>query len=133
MSTPEVSGAQMTGKVVITASDGHLDAPVDARFGRAPWLLLVDLESGLLQQAVDTRDQAMAPQGAGIRAAETVARLGATALVTGHCGPKAFRALEAARIAVITGATGTVAETVAAVRDGRLVPADQADVPGHWA
>ncbi len=122
-----------TSKVVITAAGDRADAAVDPRFGRAPWLLLVDAATGAVEVAVDNAAGVAAAQGAGVRAAETVARLGASALVTGHCGPKAYRALESAGVEVYTGAAGTVAEAVAQYREGRLSRAQAADVAGHWA
>lgn len=121
------------GRVVVTAAGEREDSPVDPRFGRAPRLLLVDVASGRVERAVANDEGVAAVQGAGIRAAEAVAALGAEALLTGHCGPKAFRALQAAGVKVFTGAAGTVAEAVAALREGRLTPADEADVAGHWA
>jgi predicted Fe-Mo cluster-binding NifX family protein len=53
--------------------------------------------------------------------------------VTGHCGPKAFRTLEAAGIAVFIGASGTVADAVEQLRSGALERAASPDVAGHWA
>jgi predicted Fe-Mo cluster-binding NifX family protein len=73
-----------------------------------------------------------AAQGAGIQAAETVSRLGCECLLTGHCGPKAFRALSAAGIRVYNGANGTVGEAIAAFEAGKLALAAEADVDGHW-
>ncbi|NLF07934.1 MAG: dinitrogenase iron-molybdenum cofactor biosynthesis protein, partial [Pirellulaceae bacterium] len=73
-----------------------------------------------------------APQGAGIQAAQTVARLGAEALLTGHVGPKAFATLSAANVAVFTGAAGTVKEAVDQFNNGKLERAAQSDVRGHW-
>jgi len=67
-----------------------------------------------------------------VQAAQTAAGLGADCLLTGHCGPKAFRALQAAGMQVYTGAAGTVAEAIAALEQGRLHPASSADVEGHW-
>lgn len=127
MSAPEVAP-----QVIVTATGEGSDAAVDPRFGRAPWLLLVDAVSGQVEQAVDNGAAVAAAQGAGIRAAETVARLGAGVLITGHCGPKAFRALQAVGVAVYTGAEGIVAEAVADYRAGRLNRATDADVSGHW-
>lgn len=126
MSSPE-------DRVVVTATGDGLDAQVDPRFGRAAWFLLVNLSSGNVEQAVDNADGVAAMQGAGVRAAEVVARLGAGALITGHCGPKAFRALQSAGVDVFTGADGTVASAIASFRDGGLDRADGADVVQHWA
>lgn len=119
-------------KLVFTTSGDDLDAPLDSRFGRAPKYLLYDLESGTFV-VVDNRQNLDAAQGAGIQAAENVARLGASALVTGHCGPKAFRVLTVAGVAVYNTDAPTVKEALALFRAGKLTEADAADVEGHWA
>jgi predicted Fe-Mo cluster-binding NifX family protein len=59
--------------------------------------------------------------------------LRAEAVITGHCGPKAFRTLQAAGIQVVVGADGTVADAVEQFKSGELVPSDAADVESHWA
>jgi predicted Fe-Mo cluster-binding NifX family protein len=82
---------------------------------------------------VNNRSGVDAAQGAGVQAAEIVSRLGAECLVTGHCGPKAFRTLEAAGITVYTGATGTVAEALEQLASGGLTHTEAPDVAGHWA
>ena len=70
---------------------------------------------------------------AGIQSAETVSRLGAEVVVTGHCGPKALRTLRAAGIRIVTGAQGTVKEAVDAFNKGALKYAEAPDVESHWA
>jgi predicted Fe-Mo cluster-binding NifX family protein len=118
-------------KVVVTSSGNDMGSEVDSRFGRASSFVLVDTASGEAMFMENTSG-AGAAQGSGVHAAETVSRLGAECLVTGHCGPKAFRALRAAGIAVYTGASGTVADAVEQLRTGALEPAAGPDVGGHW-
>lgn len=118
-------------KVAVTAQGPGLDSPVDPRFGRARQFVLVDSDSGEFT-AHDNAQSLNAPQGAGIQAAQAVARLGAEAVLTGHVGPKAFATLRAARVAVYTGVTGTVREAVERFTAGQLQAADAADVEGHW-
>jgi predicted Fe-Mo cluster-binding NifX family protein len=118
-------------KIVVTADGETLDAPVDQRFGRAAKFIVYDSVTKDLQ-VVDNSQSLNAAQGAGIQAAETISRLGAECLLTGHCGPKAFRALSAAGIRVYSAASGTVAEAIASFEAGRLAQAAGADVDGHW-
>ncbi len=118
-------------KVVVTSQGKDMDAPVDLRFGRAPWFIVVDTETGEYE-AVSNEQNLNAPQGAGIQAADNVARTGARALVTGNCGPNAFRTLSEAEIKVYMGSSGTVAEAVEAFKRGDLGAADEANVEGHW-
>jgi predicted Fe-Mo cluster-binding NifX family protein len=119
-------------KIIVTARGDGLEAEVDERFGRAARFVLYDTETRSVQD-IDNRQSLNASQGAGIQAAETVSRLGAECLLTGHCGPKAFRTLAAAGIRVYTGAAGTVAQTIDSYLQGRLKQAATADVDGHWA
>jgi predicted Fe-Mo cluster-binding NifX family protein len=119
-------------KIALTTTGQSLDAPFESRFGRAPRFIVVDLEQDSYT-VVDNQQSLEAAQGAGIQAAQTVARLGVEALVSGHCGPKAFRVLQAAGITVFTCAAATVAEALQQYRAGKLVPAQNADVQGHWS
>jgi len=118
-------------KIVITTSGNDLNAPLDSRFGRAPKFLIYDLENGAFEVA-DNEQNLNAAQGAGIQSAQNIARLGAQALITGHCGPKAFRVLQAAGIKIYNTSAATVAEAIELYRSGKLKEAASADVEGHW-
>lgn len=104
---------------------------MDSRFGRAPKFLVYDLETNTFE-VIDNQQNLNAAQGAGIQSAETVARLGAKALVTGHCGPKAFRVLAAAGIKIYNTDALTVADALEQFRSDKLREAGSADVEGHW-
>jgi predicted Fe-Mo cluster-binding NifX family protein len=118
-------------KIVFTTSGNTLQAPLDSRFGRAPKFLVYDLDVNTFE-VVDNQQSLNANQGAGIQSAESVARQGAKALVTGHCGPKAFRVLSAAGIKIYNTDVRTVAEALQHYRAGKLTEARSADVEGHW-
>jgi len=119
-------------KIAFTTSGVDLDAPLDSRFGRAPKFLVYDLEANAFT-VIDNEQNMNAVQGAGIQAAEAVSRLGAEAVVTGHCGPKAFRVLSAAGIRVFNTDALTVAAALEQYRAGKITEAKSADVEGHWA
>ncbi len=119
-------------KIAFSTSGVTLDAPLDPRFGRAPRFLLYSMESGSFE-IIDNAQNLSAAQGAGIQAAETLLRAGADALVTGHCGPKAFRVLSAAGVAVYNTTAATVHEALTAYKAGELQPADEANAEGHWS
>ena len=118
-------------KVAITAQGQDLESPVDPRFGRAKWFLVVDTETGEFE-VVDNKQNVNAAQGAGIQAAQIVASKETNVLITGHCGPNAFRTLSAAGIQIIAGAKGTVAEALEKFKSGEVKPVDGPDVEGHW-
>ncbi|MEJ2025010.1 MAG: NifB/NifX family molybdenum-iron cluster-binding protein [Deltaproteobacteria bacterium] len=118
-------------KVAVTATGKELDSPVDPRFGRAPYIVIVDSDE-MTVEALDNKENMNALKGAGIQAATMVSDHGAEVLLTGHCGPNAFKALQAADIGVANNATGTVREAVTAYLEGKLPLADDSDVEGHW-
>lgn len=118
-------------RVAVSSQDRHLSSPVDQRFGRAPWFVVVDAESGEFI-SVENIQNLNAVQGAGIQAAQNVAALQVEAVLTGHCGPKAFRVLSQAGVKVFTGIEGTVAEAVARFKEGVLQESTDANVEGHW-
>lgn len=118
-------------KVAFTTSGDDLGAPLDTRFGRAPKFLVYDLDTNTFH-VIDNQQNLNAGQGAGIQAAESVVRAGAKAVVTGHCGPKAFRVLSAAGLKVYNTEAATVSEALDRYRSGKLVEARSADVEGHW-
>ena len=118
-------------KIAISAEGNTQNSTVDPRFGRARWFVLYDSDSGQYE-AVDNGASAEAMQGAGPKAAELLAGRKVEAVITGHCGPKAFQALKAAGIEVFVDAEGTVAEVVAKYKAGDFKSADGPDVRGHW-
>jgi predicted Fe-Mo cluster-binding NifX family protein len=118
-------------KIAFTTSGSDLNAPLDSRFGRAPKFLIYDLDNASLE-VIDNQQNLNAAQGAGIQSAETVARSGAKALVSGHCGPKAFRVLTAAGVKVYNSDAATVADALEQFKAGKLKEAGNADVEGHW-
>lgn len=87
------------GKIAITCQSPDLDAQMDSRFGRCAGFLIVDPDTMKFEYLENGQAQVMA-QGAGIQAAETVARSGAKTVLTGYVGPKAFAALSGAGIQI---------------------------------
>ncbi len=111
-------------KVAVTAESPELDARIDPRFGRAAGFLIIDPDTMAFDYVDNGRSQVMA-QGAGIQAAEIVAASGAGVLLTGFVGPKAFRALNAAGIAVGPNMDDlTVREAIQRFRSGAVEIAD---------
>jgi predicted Fe-Mo cluster-binding NifX family protein len=103
-------------KICVSAASNSLDAPVDPRFGRCPYFIIVDLETMQFEAIPNVASNAMG--GAGIQAAQTIAGRGVKVLITGNIGPKAFQALSSAGIRIITGVYGTVREVVEKYRRG---------------
>jgi predicted Fe-Mo cluster-binding NifX family protein len=118
-------------KVAVTSQGTDLASPVDPRFGRARFFLVVDTETGELA-AHDNAQNLNALQGAGIQAGRNVVNLGVGAVITGNVGPKAFTTLQAAGIEIHVGAGGSVGEAIEQFKAGQLTRADRANVEGHW-
>ena len=119
-------------KLAFTTTGENLDSQLDPSFGRARNFLIYDLDTEA-SIIIGNEQNLEAAQGAGIQAAQTIAKAGAKALVTGHCGPKAFRVLDAAGVKVFNTDALTVADALARYRAGALTEANAANVEGHWA
>lgn len=119
-------------KVAFTTSGNTLDALMDPRFGRAEGYIIYDTDTDTFV-AVDNRQVLDTAHGAGIQATEAIVRQGANCVVTGHCGPNAFRALSAAGIRIYKAQAQTVAEALEEYRAGALPTMESADVEGHWS
>ena len=109
---------------------GEMGSEMDPRFGRAPYFLLVDTETG--EHEVVENSAIAASGGAGIAAAQLVVDRGVSHVLTGNCGPNAFRVLDAAGIGVVIGAGGSVSDAVARFVNGELKATGGASVRGHW-
>lgn len=118
-------------KIAITSQGNNLESEVDPRFGRAPWYIIADTETDGFEP-VDNTDVAGASHGAGPQAAQKIASFGVNAVITGHCGPNAFRALQAGSIEVFTDARGTVKEVLEKFKKGEFQSTQNPDVGGHW-
>jgi len=121
----------MKMKIALTTSGTDLSAPLDGRFGRAPKFLIYDSETDAFE-VKDNEQNVNAAQGAGIQSAQNIARLGVKALITGHCGPKAFKVLKAAGIKIYNSNAATVREALDQYRGNKLSEASSSDVEGHW-
>lgn len=119
-------------KVAFTTSGDSLDAGFDARFGRAPKFLVYDIDKKTFEIA-DNGESVEAAQGAGIKAADRVARMKVDCLVTANCGPKAFEVLNAAGIKVYNATASTVADALEQFTANRLKEMNTANRESHWA
>ncbi len=118
-------------KTAVTSKGRDLDSQVDPRFGRAAYILVIDTDT-FEYEVVDNSENAKAFKGAGIQAAAGISDKKAEVLLTGFCGPNAFKTLNAAGIRIADNAEGTVKEAVQAFLDGKLPYADSPNTDGHW-
>jgi predicted Fe-Mo cluster-binding NifX family protein len=118
-------------KIAVTSTGKDLDSQVDPRFGRAPYFLIVDSETFAFD-IIDNNENMNALKGAGIQAARMVSDKGVEVLLTGFCGPNAFKALKAADIKVANEATGSVKDAVKAYVGGKLSVAEAPNAEAQW-
>ncbi|MDX9721845.1 MAG: NifB/NifX family molybdenum-iron cluster-binding protein [Myxococcota bacterium] len=116
-------------RIAISATSASLDAAVDPRFGRCAFLLFVELP-GLEFEAVENANVALGG-GAGIQTAQLVASKGASALLTGACGPNAHQTLSAAGIELYVDCQGSVRNAIAGFEAGELSKASGPNVRSH--
>jgi predicted DNA-binding protein (UPF0251 family)/predicted Fe-Mo cluster-binding NifX family protein len=111
-------------KIAVSSYGPTLDDKVDPRFGRAGGFVVVDVNT-METQYIDNGGSQVMSHGAGIQAAEIVARAEAEVLLSGYVGPKAFQALSAAGIAIGQNCDNlTVREAVDRFLDGKIPVAD---------
>ncbi len=107
-------------KIAVTSTGPTLDSPVDYRFGRCAYFIVVDTDT--MEFQAYPNPAVNAPGGAGTLAAQFVASLGVSHVLTGEVGPNAYPALMAAGVTPVTGVSGTVREAVEAFKTGNLQP-----------
>lgn len=118
-------------KIAVTSAGKSLDSKVDPRFGRAAFIIVVDPES-MAFVTLDNSENVNAFKGAGINAAAMVGDSGADVLLTGFCGPNAFKTLQAAGVKVVSDVDGVVRDAVERFRQGKFSFSENPNAEGHW-
>ncbi len=115
-------------KIALASTGQTLDAPIDDRFGRAAYFLLVDSDSMACEAfANPAADQV---GGAGIAACQHLIQLGAQVVIAGQLGPNAMRVLQSAEIDLYQSHGQTGGDNIAAYLAGRLERLTQSG-PAH--
>ena len=105
-------------KICITSEGNNLDSNVDPRFGRCRYFIFLDTDTGNFEAVENTGINQSG--GAGIQAAQLIISQGVKAVLTGNVGPNAFQALNAGKIGIYTGISGSVKEALALYKTGKL-------------
>ncbi len=121
----------MKMKIAVSAEGSGLNSQADPRFGRAPFFIITEDGEHELK-SIDNQLNRNSPNSAGVQAAQAVIDNGVDVVISGNCGPNAFRALSAAGINVFLFSGGTVQEALDKFRNGELEKLDGANVQGHW-
>ena len=106
-------------KLCITAAGKSIDSNIDTRFGRAPWFLIVDTDTGTIIEAVENSAVAQG-QGAGIAATRLVSDKNVDAVLTGTVGPNATLVFQGTQVHMFEGASSqdTVEQALAKFKQG---------------
>jgi len=118
-------------KLAITSDGIDLDAIVSSRFGRAKNFIIVNIDT-MDFKCVENIQSINSVSGAGIQAAQIVANEKVDVVITGNCGPKAFKVLESANIKLIVNAGGSIKELIEKYKNGELKITEMPNVKGHW-
>ena len=117
-------------KVAVSSTGKNLDSPIDPRFGRCAYFVIVETED-MSFEVFENQNVALGG-GAGIQSAQFIASKGAVAVITGNCGPNAVRTLAAAGVNLVTGQSGTVREAAERFKRGELSASSEANVEAHY-
>ncbi len=116
-------------KIAITSSGPEIKSEVDPRFGRCQYFIVYDTENNQFEVVENSNVCGMG--GVGIQSAQMMADKDVKAIITGNCGPNAFRTMNAAGIQLITGVSGTVESVIKEYKKGNLKPSDQSNAEPH--
>lgn len=83
-------------KIILSSQGSELTSPVDRRFGRAPWLVLFDVDTEEWQAFANPGSSQSG--GAGIAASQFAVDKQASVAISGDFGPNAANVLRAANI-----------------------------------
>lgn len=98
-------------KIAFSASQPEFESALNPRFGRCDCFILIDPATGAWESTPNPAVQA--PDGAGVSAAQHLADQGAAVIISGHFGPKAATALQAAGIQMITAQAQPIPDLLA--------------------
>ena len=105
-------------KIAVTAREKDLNSVIDPRFGRCFYFILVDLKSNETE-IIDNMGEDVSG-GAGIQAAQKLAKKDVEAVITGSVGPNAMEILQAAGIKVYQAVDSNVKENITKFQAGEL-------------
>lgn len=106
-------------KIAISAEGNGLESNLDLRFGRASGFIIYDLETDEFSY-IDNEQNLNAVQGAGIQAAQCIVDEDVEALITGYCGPKAYKVLEAVDVKIYTCEKDSIKNVIEKFKNNEL-------------
>ena len=106
-------------KIAISLEENAgLESAASVIFGRCPFFMIVDAETMAFEILENPARQASG--GAGIQAAQWVLDQGASTVISGNLGPKAFDVLSAGQAAAYNHNGGSAQSLIEAFQQGQL-------------
>ncbi len=104
---------------VVTSSENKIESAFDKRFGRAAWFCLYNEETEEIT-FIDNENLAAA-NGAGTKAAEKMAEMNVSKVISGDFGPKAKELLEkfSIQMVVLQDDDITVKDIIEKIKNGK--------------
>ena len=118
-------------KIAISSIGKTLDDEIDARFGRCPYFVIVEIDEKEKKiKNIKAIENTAAGQfgGAGITASQLVANEKVNAVITTNLGPRAFQVLNQLGIEIYQG-QGKIKSVVEKFMQGKLKKIEQATGP----
>ena len=117
-------------KVAVTTTDNYGGkAKISSRFGRAPYIAIIDVETQNLKFI--SNSAANSSSGAGVKAAQIIADEEVEVLIVPRIGPKAFKGLEQAGLDIYITQENTINEALSEYQNDNLERIDEPTNPGH--
>ena len=118
-------------KIAISTTGKTLDSEIDARFGRCPYFLIVEIENKKIKNSKAIENTAAEQMGgAGITSAQLVANENVEAVITTNLGPRAFDVFSQFGIKVYQG-QGKIKDAVKQFIEGKLTEITDSTGPQH--
>ena len=105
-------------KIAIPTDEKSMEKSICISFGRAPYFLIYDTETG--ESVFLENSAATSRGGAGIKAAQTVVDTKAEALLTPRCGENAAQVIQVANIKIYKTINDSIQENIDAFKAGKL-------------
>ena len=116
-------------KVGISSSGTTLESNVDPRFGKCPYFIIYDTDSGIFSYIENQERQVT--EGGGIKVAHMISDMEVDSVITGNIGPNAYGVLSSDLIEVYSGVTGTVENAINRFKNDELELASESDAPPY--
>ena len=113
-------------RICVTSTAGDLDAQIDPIFGKCPHFVIVDPDT--MEFDILSNEDISALGGACLQLVQVIIDNSVDLVITGNVGPNAIKTLSSAGIEIVTGASGTVRNSVEMYKSGRFQKTDGTSV-----